>query len=151
MHSTSANAVPIPLPPTNSSTIAIPPLRLLLPAAPPATSAPPTSRGYGNQAGTTMNPQPIRSMPPASPSTERPSEGRNMGGVRPKPIPAHPNTAGPRVACFKCQGWGHFASQCTSPRQAARPARALLVEIQETARSSISSGIASKIIPNLPI
>ena len=36
-----------------------------------------------------------------------------------------------RVACFKCQGWGHFASQCPSQRQAARPARALIVEIHD--------------------
>ena len=54
-----------------------------------------------------------------------------MGGVRPRYVSAEPASASSCTAYFKCQGWGHFASQCPSPRQAARPARALLVEIQD--------------------
>ena len=38
---------------------------------------------------------------------------------------------GSRVACYKWQGWGNFASKCPSPRQATRPTRALLVEIHD--------------------
>ena len=136
MHSTPTNTFPIPLPTPNPSTTAIPPLPhppllLLLPAAPPVTSATPATRGYRNRVGNTVNPQPIRSMSTSFPSTERPSKGRNIGGARSRPTSMQPNTANPCVACFKCQGWGHFASQCPSPRQAARPARALLVEIQD--------------------
>ena len=77
------------------------------------------------------NPQPIRSMPTSSPFSERTSEGRNIGGARTRPTPMQPNTANSCVACFKCQGWDHFASQCPSSRQATHPTRALHVEIQD--------------------
>ena len=67
-----------------------------------------------------------------NPSTnERAPEGRPMGGLRPRPISTPSVNTGTRVACFKCQGWGHFASQCPSSRQTTRPARALLVEIHD--------------------
>ena len=47
-----------------------------------------------------------------------------------------PSKAGPCIACFECQGLGHFASQCPSPRQAARPAQAFLIEIQDEDHTS---------------
>ena len=108
-----------------------PPLRLLLPPTTSEASLPPANVGYRNRAGNPTNPPPIRAVPPTLPAAERPTEGRNTGGARPMYISAQPASANSRTTCFMCQGWGHFASQCPSPRQAARPARALLVEIQD--------------------
>ena len=108
-----------------------PPLRLLLPPTTSEASLPPANVGYGNRTGNPTNPPPIRAVPPTLPAAERPTEGRNTGGTRPRYISAQPASTNSRTACFKCQGWDHFASQCPSPRQAARPARALLVEIQD--------------------
>ena len=108
-----------------------PPLRLLLPPTPSEAPLPPANVGYGNRAGNPTNPLPIRAVPPTLPAAERPTEGRNTGGTRPRYISAQPASANSRTACFKCHGWGHFASQCPSPRQAACPARAILVEIQD--------------------
>ena len=103
-------------------------------------SATAAAGGYGNWTGNTVNPLPIRSTPTSYPFTNRSPEGRNIGGARARQTPAQPNTVSPYaqpntvnscIACFKCQGWGHFASQCPSSRQAPRPTRALLVEIQD--------------------
>ena len=120
----------IPLP-TPTPPLPQPPLRLLLPAAPPTNSATATTEGHGNWTGSTVTPLPRRSTPTSYPFADRTPEGRNTGGTRVRPASAQPNTANSRVACFKCQGWGHFASQCPSSRQAPRPTRALLVEIQD--------------------
>ena len=74
--------------------------------------------------------QPISRYGAPNPAmNERTLEGRAVRGLRPRQSPTPANNTGTRVAYFKCQGWGHFASQCPSPRQATRPARALLVEI----------------------
>ena len=62
---------------------------------------------------------------------DRQPDGRNPRGSRPRISPANPNNTGARIACYKCQGWGHFAAQCRSPRQPTRPPRALLVEIHD--------------------
>ena len=112
-------------------TLPHPPLRLLLPppVAPTVTHATPTLDGYGTRTGYTENLQSNRSVvTPALPS-KRSAEGRNPGGIRPRPAPAQSPTTNSRVVCFKCQGWGHFASQYSSQQQATRPAQALVVEI----------------------
>ena len=127
-----------PQPPPNAPTATIPPLphpplRLLLPppVLPTVTHASPTPGGYGNCPGSSATPQPNRTVAAANISPERTTEGRNQGGIRPRLPPAQSPTTSSRVACFKCQGWGHFASQCPSQRQATRLARALLVEIHD--------------------
>ena len=65
------------------------------------------------------------------PMIDRQLDRRTTGGSRPRMPPASSNNTGTRIACYKCQGWGHFAAQCPSPRQTTRPARALLVEIHD--------------------
>ena len=105
-----------------------PPPRLFLPTP---SSTPPTTAttNAGSHLDTPLGPQSNRISIPSP--NEQPLVGRIQGGTRP-PLTSSNNT-GSRIACYKCQGWGHFASQCPSPRQTARPARALLVEIQEDA------------------
>ena len=92
-----------------------PPLRLLLPppALPSVAHATPSSGGYGNHAGYSVNPQPNRAGTTTN-TPERTTEGRSQGGIRSRPPSGQPPTRSSRVACFKCQGWGHFASQCPS-------------------------------------
>ena len=134
-----ATTSPTPQPPSTSPTATIPPLphpplRLLLPppsATPLMTHSPPASGGYGNRAGNSAGLPSNRTSVTGPLIPERPADGRNQGVMRPRPPPSQPPTANSRVACFKCQGWGHFASQCPSQRQASRPTRALLVEIQD--------------------
>ena len=120
----------IPIPPIPP--LPQPSLRLLLP--PPALTsvahAPPSSGGYGNRAGYSAMPPPNRAGTTTN-TPERTTDGRSQGGIRSRPPSGQPPTPSSRVACFKCQGWGHFASQCPSQRQAARPARALIVEIHD--------------------
>ena len=127
---------PEPSPNTPTATIPPlphPPLRLLLPphVLPTVTHASPTPSGYENRPGYSVTPQPNRTIVAANLPPERTTKGRNQGGIRPRLPPAQSPTTSSRVACFKCQGWGHFASQCPSQRQATRPARALLVEIHD--------------------
>ena len=68
---------------------------------------------------------------PLSSTAERLPEGRAVAGPRPRSPTTPQNTANSCIACYKCQDWGHFASQCPSQRQATRPARALLVQIHD--------------------
>ena len=128
---TTPTSTPPPPPPTAFPPLPQPPLRFLVPAAPPPTSATATAGSYRNRTDSTVNPLPNRPTSTSHPFTDRTPEGRNTGGARARPNPAQSNTTNSRVACFKCQGWGHFASQCPSSRQAPRPTRALLVEIQD--------------------
>ena len=120
---TPACTTPIPPPP------AIPPPLRLLPPPPVPPIPTPTHGGYGSRPGYVATPQVTRPMVTSTP--ERPSEGRHPVGIRPRPPLAQPTTTATRVACYKCQGWGHFAAQCPSQRQPGRPARALLVEIHD--------------------
>ena len=115
--------------PVNTQTTPSPP-RLLLPTP---SSTPPTTAtsNAGSRLGTPLGPQSNRFGNPSM--NEQTPVGRIQGGTRPRPPPTSPSSTGSRVACYKCQGWGHFASQCPSPWQTARPARALLVEIQDDA------------------
>ena len=97
---------------------------------------PPTTAttNAGSRLGAPLGPPSNRTSIPSS--NDQSPVGRNQGGTRPRPPLTSSNNTGTRVVCYKCQGWGHFASQCPSPRQTSCPARALLVEIQEDAHSS---------------
>ena len=123
-----------PIPRTGTpSTYSLPPhlpQRPLLPVVPPVTPNPGTI-GYGNRNGTSTGLQSTRSQMPPSFTAERLLEGRTVANPRPRPPAIPQNIANSRIACYKCQGWGHFASQCPSQRQATRPAWALLVEIHD--------------------
>ena len=110
-----------------------PPSRLFLPTPSSTPTIPPTTAttNAGSHLGAPLGPQSNRISNPSP--NEQPHVGRIQGGTRPRPPLTSSNNTRSRVECYKCQGWGHFASQCPSPRQTARPARALLVEIQEDA------------------
>ena len=100
------------------------PVQTTNPAANPATVT-------GSLRGPQVGP-PATKVGLSNPSaSDRPPEGRPPGGMRPRLPPATPPNSGARVACYKCQGWGHFTSQCPSPRQATRLMCALLVEIHD--------------------
>ena len=110
-----------------------PPSRLFLPSPSTIPTIPPptTTTNAGSRLGAPLGPPSNRiSIPPAN---DQPPVRRIQGGTQPRPPITFSNNTGSRVACYKCQGWRHFASQCPSPRQTSRPARALLVEIQEDA------------------
>ena len=83
----------------------------------------------GNRLGPPTGPYSPRVGVQSTPANENTQAGRNSQGPRPRLPPM--NSTGARVACYKCQGWGHFAAQCPSSRQTTRPARALLVEVQD--------------------
>ena len=130
VHSTHGNSLPLPLPLVSPS--AAPPLhsRLYTPAStpsPPITPATTAGDLLGPHTGAPATKISL-SYPLAS---EWLTDGRHPGGIRPRGSRTPPPNTRARVAYFKCQGWGHFASQCPSPRQATRPARTLLVEIQD--------------------
>ena len=125
----SAPRNPLPITPPMTPQNTPPMARLFLPSPtnPPPTATPDAGSRLGPPLGPTSNRSSIPSANDLSPV------GRVQGGTRPRPPNAFSNNTGNRVACYKCQGWGHFASQCPSPRQTSRPALALLVEIQEDA------------------
>ena len=110
-----------------------PPSRLFLPSPSTIPTIPPstTTTNAGSRLSTPIGPPLTRiSIPSAN---DQSPVGRSQGGTRSRPPNTFSNNTGSRVACYKCQGWGHFASQCPSPRQTTRAARTLLVEIQEDA------------------
>ena len=97
---------------------------------PPATTLTP-HLGGGSRHEVNVGP-PNNRYGASNPSThERTPDGKITGGFRPKTSSAPSTSTGARVACLKCQGWGHFASQCPSSRHTVRPARALFIELQD--------------------
>ena len=112
---------PLPTPPLPanrqiSSSAPLPHLLLPTPSTTPLTTTIPTT---GNRLGSPPGPfSPRVGMHQASVNEPTPA-GRVPQGLR------------PRVACYKCQGWGNFAAHCPSSRQTTQPACALLVEIQD--------------------
>ena len=107
--------------------------RLFLPSPSATPTIPPSTAttNAGSRLGAPLGPPSNRISIPSS--SDQSPVGRIQGGTRPRPPITSSSNTGNRVACYKCQGWGHFASQCPSPRQTSRPARTLLVEIQEDA------------------
>ena len=133
----SRHPLPIPPPPVNrpiSSTAPSPRLLLPTPSMLPSAATSPTT---GNRFG--ASPGPFSPGATFSPGTgmqqalanESTTAGRVPQGPRTRAPPTGPSSSSARIACYKCQGWGHFAAQCPSSRQMTRPARALLVEIQD--------------------
>ena len=110
-----------------------PPSHRFLPSPSSTSTIPPstTTTNAGSRLGAPLGPSSNRTSIPSS--NDQSPVGRIQGGTRPRPPLTSSNNTRNRIACYKCQGWGHFASQCPSPRQTSRPARALLVEIQEDA------------------
>ena len=85
------------------------PQRPLLPVVPTVTPNPGTN-GYGNRGGISTGLQPTRSQMPPTFTAERLPEGRTMANPRSRPPATPQNITNSRIACYKCQGWGHFAS-----------------------------------------
>ena len=115
-------------PPLNNvlTTPSTPPTRLPLPnnTPSPATIQTPVIGGKNHLEVNSGLPN-TRYGTPNLAMNERAPEGR------PRPFSTPSNNTGTRVAYFKCQGWGHFASKCPSSRQTTRPTRALLVKIHD--------------------
>ena len=108
-----------------------PPPRLLLPTPStlPSTTTNPTTRNrFGASPGATFSPG--ASLQQAS-ANELTTAARAPQGPRTRALPTAASSSSARIACYKCQGWGHFAAQCPSSRHTTRPAHALLVEIQD--------------------
>ena len=125
----------LPGSPTQNNVLTPPfasPTRLPLPnnTTAPATMHTP-AMGGGNLLGVSPNSPTTRYGTPNPSTHERVSEERPVGGLRPRSNSTPSVNTDTRGVCFKCQGWGHFASQCPSSRQTTRPARALLVEIHD--------------------
>ena len=123
--------LPLPLPLVSPSPAPSPsPSRLYTPAPPSNPAITLASTGGGLLGPRTGTPTTEFGLPYPL-ANDRSTDGRHPGGIHPRGSPTPPPNTGARVACFKCQGWGHFASQCPSPRPATRLARTLLVEIQD--------------------
>ena len=108
-----------------------PPPRLLLPTPsthPSTTTNPTTGNRFGASPGATFSPG--ASLQQAS-ANELTTAAKAPQGPRTCALPTAASSSSARIACYKCQGWGHFAAQCLSSRHTTRPARALLVEIQD--------------------
>ena len=116
--------LPVPLPPVHRQSVASTPLPI--PSKNPSITP---NTNTGNRLGPPTGPYSPRVGVQPTPANEITPAGRISQGPRPRPPPL--NSTGARVACYKCQGWGHLAAQCPSSRQTTRPARALLVEVQD--------------------
>ena len=122
---------PRPLNYTPTPSLPSPPRLPLSNNPPPPAMAPTPNLGGGIHHGVNTSLPNTWYGAPNQSTNERAPDGKLAGGLRPKTTSVPSTVTGTRVACFKYQGWGHFASQCPSSRQTARPARALLIELHD--------------------
>ena len=104
----SRNPLPTLPPPVNMQTTPPPP-RLLLPT-PSSTPRTTTTSNTLSRLGTPLGPPSTRFSKHQPSANDRTSVGKVPRGIRPRSPTASPSSTGSRVACYKCQGWGHFAS-----------------------------------------